>query len=63
MTTFYGRQTTPASLLHRKPGRVTITIPWALRQSLQERADEEGRSLSNLLAHLLEVSMNDRPSE
>ena len=47
----------------RCTGRVTITLPWALRQSIQARADEEGRGLSNLLSHLLEVSMNDRPSE
>jgi hypothetical protein len=45
-----------ANLLHRKPERVTITLPWALRQRLQTRADEEGRSLSNLLAHLLETA-------
>jgi hypothetical protein len=44
-----------ANLLHRKPERVTITIPWVLRQRLQSRADEEGRSLSNLMAHLLET--------
>jgi hypothetical protein len=46
----------PADLLRRKPERVTITLNWALRQRLQSRADEEGRSLSNLLAHLLETS-------
>jgi hypothetical protein len=44
-----------AHLLQRKPERVTITLPWALRQRLQSRADEEGRSLSNLMAHLLET--------
>jgi hypothetical protein len=56
MTAFYPRSNGPSPLLHRKPGRVTITLPWGLRQSLQARADEEGRSLSNLLAHLLEVA-------
>jgi len=45
-----------SELLRRKPERVTITIHWALRQKLQARADEEGRSLSNLLAHLLETA-------
>lgn len=38
----------------RKPQRVTATLPWHLVQCLQARADEEGRSLSNLLAFLLE---------
>jgi hypothetical protein len=45
-----------ANLLRRKPERVTITLGWALRQRLQARADEEGRSLSNLLAYLLETA-------
>ena len=45
-----------AELLRRRPQRVTITVHWQLRQQLQKRADEEGRSLSNLLAFLLEQS-------
>lgn len=45
-----------AELLRRRPQRVTITVHWRLRQQLQKRADEEGRSLSNLLAYLLEQS-------
>lgn len=40
--------------MRRKPARVTATLPWVLAQRLQERADVEGRSLSNLIAHLLE---------
>ena len=43
------------AILSRKPRRVTITIHWQLHQRLLERADQEGRSLSNLMAHLLEV--------
>jgi hypothetical protein len=31
-------------------------MPWVLRQRLERRADEEGRSLSNLIAHLLETA-------
>ncbi len=47
----------PASeLLRRKPQRVTATLPWHLVQTLQKRADYEGRSLSNLVAHLLEAA-------
>ena len=44
-----------ADLLLRKPQRVTATLSWQLHQRLQERADYEGRSLSNLCAHLLEL--------
>lgn len=43
-----------AELLRRRPSRVTITVHWQLREHLQTRADLEGRSLSNLLAFLLE---------
>ena len=31
-------------------------MPWQLHQRLQQRADQEGRSLSNLISHLLEVA-------
>ena len=65
MQTFYGRQqpssspaaTRPADLMRRRPERVTFTMPWALRQRLQHRADEEGRSLSGLIAYILEGVM------
>jgi hypothetical protein len=40
----------------RKQQRLTTTLPWQLVQQLQERADFEGRSLSNLIAHLLEAA-------
>ena len=43
-------------LLRRRPLRVTATLPWHLVQHLQERADYEGRSLSNLIAHMLEAA-------
>ena len=43
------------AILSRKPRRVTITIHWQLHQRLLARADQEGRSLSNLMAHLLQV--------
>lgn len=48
--------TRPADLLRRRPQRVTITVPWVLRQRLERRADEEGRSLSGLIAYILERS-------
>ena len=47
----------PVEMWRRRSQRVTITIHWELRRSLQERADQEGRSLSNLMAYLLERGM------
>ena len=46
-------QAEPAPM-HRTPQRITITLSWALHQRLLQRSDYEGRSLSNLAAHLLE---------
>jgi macrodomain Ter protein organizer (MatP/YcbG family) len=46
-----------AELLRRRPQRVTITLSWQVRQRLQGRADTEGRSLSNLMAYLLEQAL------
>jgi hypothetical protein len=46
-------------LLRRKPQRICATLPWALHQTLIDRADYEGRSLSNLIAHLLEGSIKN----
>ena len=38
----------------RKPIRISITIPYSTYDQLQRRSDQEGRSLSNLSAYLLE---------
>lgn len=46
--------------IFRKPVRVTITLPFGLRNTLQDRADLEGRSLSNLCSYLLERSLDPR---
>ena len=43
-------------LMRRKPQRVSITLNWSLHQRLMERCDFEGRSLSDLAAHLLEMA-------
>jgi hypothetical protein len=62
MTTFYSRKAVPSAIggtMTRKPTRVTATLNWGLHQSLQERADREGRSLSNLIGYLLE-SVQDK---
>lgn len=40
----------------RRPQRITITVSWATHRYLLERSQDEGRSLSNLAAHLLEQS-------
>jgi hypothetical protein len=40
----------------RKPQRICATVSWQVAQKLQERADYEGRSLSNLIAYLLEAA-------
>lgn len=59
------RQSAAAPIIRpafRSPRRVTITLPFATYQDLQERADGEGRSLSNLAAFLLESRLQERPT-
>ena len=41
----------------RCPQRITITVPWQTYQRLLERSQQEGRSMSNLAAHILEIGM------
>jgi hypothetical protein len=48
-------QSTPGPFL--RPVRVTITIPYNAYQSLIERSNQQGRSLSNLAAYLIETSL------
>ena len=45
-----------------KPQRITVTIPSKLHQDLVDRSDREGRSLSNLVAFLLEVALSKSAS-
>lgn len=42
----------------RSPKRLTIIIPFTVFSSLEQRSVEEGRSLSNLAAFLLEQSLH-----
>jgi hypothetical protein len=42
----------------RHPQRVSVTISATLCERLQHRADDEGRSLSNLAAFLLESALS-----
>jgi len=46
----------------RSPRRITITIPYQTYQQLLLRSNQEGRSLSNLSAFLLECSVG-QPAE
>ena len=41
-----------------KPQRITVTIPSKLHQDSVDRSDREGRSLSNLVAFLLETALS-----
>lgn len=52
----------PVPPMQRKPQRVSITMSWALYQRLLERSDFEGRSLSNLAAHILEAGCPEQPA-
>jgi hypothetical protein len=44
------------TVLHgfRKPQRITITVAYATHEKLNNDASQEGRSLSNLCAYILE---------
>lgn len=44
--------------IFKKPVRVTITVPHNIYLNLKSRSDEEGRSLSNLAAFLIEKSLD-----
>lgn len=43
----------------RTPRRITITIPNGVYEELIARSNEEGRSLSNLAAFLIEKTLGD----
>jgi hypothetical protein len=45
------------AIAKRKPARITITISYALHQRLITTALDQGRSISNLCAHVLEIGM------
>lgn len=59
ITTRYRAKMTPyevskRNLLSRSPKRITITIPHSTFEAIVQRSNEEGRSLSNLAAFILE---------
>ncbi|MFN9693780.1 MAG: ribbon-helix-helix domain-containing protein [Synechococcaceae cyanobacterium] len=43
----------------RTPRRITITIPNGVYEELIRRSNQEGRSLSNLAAFLIEKTLDD----
>ena len=43
----------------RKPVRITITVPHSTHSALADRSDQEGRSLSNLAAYILENALRN----
>ena len=44
----------------RRPQRLTITVPYGVAESLSDRSNFEGRSISNLAACLLETALSER---
>jgi hypothetical protein len=44
-------------VLQRQPRRISITLSYHVHESLLNRSEEEGRSVSNLCAFLLEEAL------
>ena len=47
-------------VLKRQPRRISITLSFHVHEALLKRSEEEGRSVSNLCAFLLEDSLNQQ---
>ena len=47
------------SYLSRRPQRLTITVSHAVATHLIEQSNDQGRSMSNLAAYLLERALTD----
>lgn len=50
----------PTGPTFKHPQRISVTVAWHVLQALQRRADEEGRSLSNLAAFELECALSEK---
>lgn len=50
-------QETTCKLSLRHPQRICITLPHHVFEALLQRSAEQGRSMSNLSAYLLELSL------
>jgi len=55
--------TEPIAMVKRAPVRISITIPFKTYNELDIAASAEGRSLSNLSAHLLERALGARAQQ
>lgn len=51
------RETNRTTYAFKSPRRITITLPFKTYEDLIRRSDEDGRSLSNLAAFLLETAL------
>jgi hypothetical protein len=49
-------------ILQRQPRRISITLSYHIHEALLNRSEEEGRSVSNLCAFLLEEALRARPT-
>jgi hypothetical protein len=47
-------------IIQRQPRRISITLSYNVHEALIKRSDEEGRSVSNLCAFLLEDALKDQ---
>jgi hypothetical protein len=47
-------------IIQRQPRRISITLSYNVHEALIKRSDEEGRSVSNLCAFLLEDGLKDQ---
>lgn len=50
------------SLASRRPQRLTITVSYHVANHLIQQSNDQGRSISNLAAYLLERAINDPDS-
>lgn len=48
-------------ILQRQPRRISITLSYHVHEALLNRSEEEGRSVSNLCAFLLEEALRAGP--
>lgn len=53
--------TAKLALASRRPQRLTITVSHHVAEHLVEHSNNQGRSISNLAAYLLEVAIGDMP--
>jgi len=49
-------------ILQRQPRRISITLSYHVHEELLKRSEDEGRSMSNLCAFLLEDALKHNPA-